>query len=123
MGRGKSGGDDWGAFILILLGIGVGAAALYYTNAGQGEENNAALLPDDLEGRIDLVVTALNKKFGKAWVNFGFNVLVSYLQKTLPPEVVALVNVISRVEQLSKTTRMDSYTKQQTAVDWVRKGI
>lgn len=123
MGRGKGGGDDWGAFFLILLGIGVGAVALYYTNAGRGEENNAALLPDDLEGRIDFVVTALNKKFGKEWVNFGFDVFASYLQKTLPPEVVALVNVISRVEQLSKSTRMDSHTKQQSAVDWVRRGI
>lgn len=123
MGRGKGGGDDWGAFFLILLGIGVGAVALYYTKAGRGEENDAALLPDDLEGRIDFVVTALNKRFGKEWIDFGFNVLASYLQKTLPPEVVALVNVISQVEQLSKTTQMNSYTKQQTAVDWVRRRI
>src|SRR5207249_605686 len=62
MGRGK-GGDDWGTFFLILLGVGVGAITLYYTKAGRGEENDAALLPNNLEGGIDFVVAKLNKKF------------------------------------------------------------
>lgn len=123
MGRGKGGGgDDWGKFFAILIGVGLGAVALYYVQAGRGEEN-AALIPDNLEGRIDLVVERLNQRFGKAWVNLGLDVLERYLKAILPWEVVRLVSIIYHVEQLSKTTRMDGPAKQQTAVNWVQGGI
>lgn len=73
MARGKGGGDDWGTFFKIVIGVGLGAAALYYIQAGRGEENDAALIPDGLEGRIDLVVKKLNMRFGNAWVNAGLD--------------------------------------------------
>jgi hypothetical protein len=110
---------DWERLILVLL-IGVGAVALYYTDAGRGEENNATLLPDSVEGRIDLIVTVLNKRFGRRWVNRGLDALRFFLEKTLPAEVVALVNAIYRVELLSKTVRMDGNVKRQQAVAFLR---
>jgi len=122
MGRGKGDGDDWGKVFGILLGVGLGAVALYYIQAGRGEENDAALIPDDLEGRIDLVVKKLNGRFGKAWVNLGLDAIELYLKAILPWEVVRLVSAIYQVEQLSKTTQMDGQAKQQTAVNWVRRG-
>ena len=123
MGRSKGGGDDWGKFFAILLGVGLGAVALYYIEAGRGEDKDAALIPDDLEGRIDLVVKKLNERFGKAWVNLGLVAIEVYLKAILPWEVVRVVSAIYQVEQLSETTRMDGQAKQQTAVNWVRRGI
>jgi hypothetical protein len=120
MGRSK-GGDGW--FILLLVGVGVGAVALYYTQAGRGQENDAALLPNDLEGRIDLVVGALNKQFGKSWVDLGLDSLEFYLKRILPPDVVALVNVIYQVEQLSKRSSMTSNSKRQAAVNGLRRSF
>lgn len=65
MARGKGGGsDDWGQLLGIVIGVGIGAFAVYYLTAGRGQEN-AALIPDDLEGRIDFVVEALNRNFGQ----------------------------------------------------------
>jgi hypothetical protein len=123
MGSSKGGGDDWGKFFGILIGVGLGAVALYYIQAGRGEENDAALIPDDLEGRIDLVVKKLNGRFDKAWVNFGLDAIELYLKAILPWEVVRLVSAIYQVEQLSRTTQMNGHAKQQTAADWIRRGI
>jgi hypothetical protein len=109
----KKGGGDW--LILLLLAL-VGGAALYYIQDGRGEENDAALIPNNLEGQIDRVVAELNKQFGKRWVDWGMDALRSYLQKVLPPPLVALVNVVTAVEQMSRSRPMNSYTKQQTAV-------
>ena len=61
----KKNDDLWWKIPLFIIG---GAAILYYAQAGRGEENNAALIPDDLEDRIDLVVTRLNAQFGQRWV-------------------------------------------------------
>jgi hypothetical protein len=105
---------------LALLFVAVGAAVLYYLYSGKGEENDAALIPNDLEGRIDLVVAALNRQFGKRWVDFGLQALRSHLQKVLPPPVVALVNVIYNVEQFARFTEMSGYQKQQKVVAWAR---
>jgi hypothetical protein len=103
-----------------LLFMAVGAAVLYYLYSGKGEENDARLIPNDIEGRVDLVVAALNRQFGKRWVDFGLHALRSHLQKVLPPPVVALVNVIYNVEQFVRFTEMSGYQKQQTAVAWAR---
>ncbi len=109
----KKGGDDW--WILLLLAL-AGGAALYYIQAGQGEENDATLLPNNLEGQIDRLVAELNKMFGKRWVDLGTDALRSHLQKVLPPSMVALVGVVSAVELASRRTPMSSYAKRQAAV-------
>jgi hypothetical protein len=103
---------------LALLFMAVGAAVLYYLYSGKGEENDAPLIPNDLEGRIDLVVAALNRQLGKRWVDFGLHAIRSHLQKVLPPPVVALVNVIYNVEQFARFTEMSGYQKRRTAVVW-----
>lgn len=103
---------------LALLFVAIGAGVLYYLYSGKGEENDAPLIPNDLEGRVDLVVATMNRQFGKRWVDFGLDALRSHLQKVLPPPVVALVNLIYNVEQYARFTEMSGYQKRQTAVAW-----
>lgn len=120
MARGKGGGgDDWGKFFAILLGVGLGAIGLYYLQAGR-EDEDAALIPDALEDRIDLVVKKLNDRFGRRWVTRGLNALESYLKSILPWEVVGLVNVIYQVEQLPA---LHGPAKRQLVAERVRQGI
>lgn len=112
MGQRKSDGDKF--FGLVLLALG--AVTLYYLKVGSDRENNAALIPDSLEDRIDRVVGALKARFGKNWGDWGAETLKSYLQNTLPRPLVALVNVVSTVEQEARHIHMTSHTKQQRAV-------
>lgn len=105
---------------LALLVVAVGAAVLYYLYSGKGEENDAPLIPNDIEGRVDLVVAAMNRQFGKHWVDFGLHAVRSHLHTVLPPPVVALVNVIYNVEQFARFTEMSGYQKRQTALAWAR---
>lgn len=111
MGKRKS-DDGWWKLLLLLLAAG----GLYYTQVGLGRENDAALIPNNLEGQIDRVVAELNKQFGKRWVDWGVDALRSQLQKVLPPPLVALVSVVAAVEQMSRNRPMSSYEKQQTAI-------
>lgn len=120
MGKRKS-DDGWGAFVMLLLAA-VGAIALYYTQVGRGEESDAALIPNSLEGRIDLVVAALNKQFGKRWIDWSMDALKSYLQRTLPATLVTLVDVVSTVELMSRNTRMTSDAKQRIAAQMLLAG-
>lgn len=120
MARGKGGGgDDWGKVFAVLLGVGLGAIALYYLQAGR-EDEDAALIPDALEDRIDLVVKKLNDRFGQRWVNFGLNALEGYLKSILPWQVVGLVSVIYHVEQLPA---LRGAAKRQLVAERVRRGI
>jgi len=113
----KRNNDDWWK---CLLFIGGGALLLYYAQAGRGEENNAALIPDSLEDRIDQVVAKLNGRFGQAWVDRSLDVLGSYLKTVLPSEVVGLVSVVYQVELTARQIRMNSSQKQQAAVRQAR---
>jgi hypothetical protein len=97
--------------------IGLGALLLYYLTAGNDRENNAALIPDTLEDRIDHVVGTLNTQVGKNWGNFGAEVLKAVLRKALPGPLVALVDAVYTVELKSRRVRMTSYTKRQRAVE------
>jgi hypothetical protein len=49
---------------LALLFVAIGAGVLYYLYSGKGEENDVPLIPNDIEGRVDLMVAALNRQFG-----------------------------------------------------------
>lgn len=117
MGK-RTSDDGWWKLLLLLLAAG----GLYYTQVGLGKENDAALIPNNLEGQIDRVVAELNKRFGKHWVDWGMDALRSHLQKVLPPQVVALVGVISAVELVSRRTQLTSYAKRQAAVQRVLVG-
>lgn len=105
--------DGW----WIALGLtAIGAALLYYVQTGVGKENDAALIPNSLEGKIDSLVATLNQTFGKRWVDLGLYQLKSSLQKTLPAPLVKLIDVVSSVELISRGIPMTSYAKQQLAV-------
>lgn len=109
----KGSSDNWG--LLALLGVVVGAVILHYTQTGRGDENDAPLIPDSLEGKIDRVVAELNTRFGKRWVDAGLDTLMAHLQRTLPPPVVAVANAVFEVEQMSRYVRMSSPQKRQAA--------
>lgn len=111
MGRKKNDGDK----LLGLLLIGLGGIALYYLKAGADRENNAALIPDALEDRLDRVIGTLNAQVGKNWGNFGAEVLKVVLRKALPGPLVALVDVVYAVEQESLRVLMASDTKRRRA--------
>lgn len=111
MGRKKNDGDK----LLGLLLLGLGGVALYYLQAGSDRENNAALIPDAIEGRIDRVVGTLNAQVGKNWCNFGAEVLKVILRKALPGPLVTLVDVVYAVEQESLRVCMASNTKRRRA--------
>jgi hypothetical protein len=113
----KKNNDDWWK---ILLFVGGGALLLYYAQAGRGEDNNAALIPDSLEDRIDRVVAKLNNQFGQRWVTLSFDLLSSYLKSVLPTDVVRLVGVIHQVELRARQIQMSSFQKQQAAVSQAR---
>lgn len=115
----RKGGDDIG--LLVGLGILALVGIVYYSKVGRGEENDATLIPNDLEGKIDFVVKKLNEKFTKQWVDRGFNFISSYFQKTYP-SLALVVNMVVYVEQSSRQqlVPMTSYAKQQAAVRLVR---
>lgn len=111
MAKRKSDGDK-------LLGgalIALGAACLYYLKAGPDRENNAALIPDALEDRIDLVVRTLNTRVGKDWGNRGIETLKLLLRRVLAVPLVALVDVVYTVEQEARRVSMASRTKRNRA--------
>ena len=97
----------------------VAGGFLYYTQTGVGEENDSALIPNSLEGKIDALVTALNNRFGKGWVDVGISVLKYYVQGTLPTSFVNLVDIVAMVENTSKGWRT-GHEKQQLAVQMAR---
>lgn len=108
----KKNRDDWWIGGLVLVGLGV----LYYMQTGMGKERDSALLSNTLEGKIDMLIAALNERFGKRWVDYGVDVLNHYVQTTLPMSVVGLVGVVANVENISKRNAITSYQKQQLAV-------
>lgn len=111
MAKRKSDGDKLLGIALIALG----AACLYYLKAGSDRENNAALVPDALEDRIDLVVRTLNTRVGKDWGNRAIETLKLLLRKVLPVPLVALVDVVYAVEQEARRVNMASRTKRNRA--------
>jgi hypothetical protein len=108
----KKGNDGWWIAGLFLLG-GLG---LYYLETGLGKQNDSALIPNTVERRIDALISALNDRFGKRWVDLGVAFLKDNLQNTLPPALVTLIDVVAKVENISKGRHMTSYEKQHLAV-------
>lgn len=109
----KKNDDFWGAVGLAVLGVVV-VGIVYYAQTGQGEENDSAAIPNDLEREIDGAVAALNRQFGKQWVDFGIGMLTSYLRRAMP-QAVALADIIVKVELESRRRPMSGRDKQQAA--------
>jgi len=119
MGR-KKGDDGWEKIGLALLALLVGGL-VYYAQTGKGEENDAALIPNDLERDIDRVLAAFNERFGPQWVDQGIAMLRWYLRRTMP-QVVALADVVAEVELQSRSWPMTSQAKKQTVAQKVLTG-
>ncbi|HEX8708857.1 MAG TPA: hypothetical protein VF723_11485 [Pyrinomonadaceae bacterium] len=107
--------EKGGGWLLVGLGILILASVAYYSETGKGTENDSALIPNNLEDQIDFVVAALNKRFGKRWVDYGFKALESYFKQKYPP-VAVLVGLVVNVEQASETWPMPGYAKRQRAI-------
>lgn len=89
-----------GEKVALWIGGGVVTTSLlYYLGAGLGRDRNAALIPDAIEDRLDMVVEAMNTRFGREWVNRGLAVLKQALEETLPGPLVALVDVVVAAER------------------------
>lgn len=105
----------------LLIGAAVTAATalsvglLYYLKSGTGE-TNAALIPTSLEQRLDRVVEALNRRFGKQWVEQALSTLKVGLERTLPAPLVALVEVVHGVEQIGQKNGWSGLQKRYEAV-------
>lgn len=96
--------------------VALGTYILYYLTTGHGRENNAALIPDTLEDKIDRVVEVLNAQVGKNWAAWGAETLKTYLRNTLPRPLVTLVDVVHAVEQEARRGRIPRYAKRQYAI-------
>jgi hypothetical protein len=112
MGKKTSDGEKLLGAALIALGL----FGLYYLTAGAGRENNAALIPDKIEDRIDGVIDALNARVGKNWGGRALAVLKYLLRGALSAPLVALVDVVYTVEQEARSGLIPSYAKRQRAV-------
>jgi hypothetical protein len=118
MAKGK-GGEGVGG-VLVALGLLVLAGVVYYSETGKGEENDSALIPNDIEGRIDFLVGKLNTRFTPWWVDLGFDFINSYVQRNYPA-LALVVQAVVQVEQRSKGQPMSSYAKKQAAVQIARR--
>lgn len=105
-----------------LVGIVLGGLGLYYLQTGLGSENDSALIPDGLEGKIDRLIAALNNRFGHGWVSVAVDTLTYFARTQLPPPMVELVDVVTKIEMLSRRTPMTAAAKRQLAVQMKRTG-
>lgn len=110
--------DDDGWWIVGLLIVG-GLSLLYYAQTGLGKDKDSALIPGELEGKIDYLIAALNDRFGKRWVDFGIVALKQSLHILLPASLVRLVDIVATVEKMSKGL-MTSQEKHRLAVQMAR---
>lgn len=101
----ESGGNPWGT-VLKVGGAALAVGALYYIKTGAGSEKNAAIIPDVIEDPIDEIVDALNRKFGKKWVDQTLSVLEKALEHALPAKTVAFVRLIHRAELMAKEEKI-----------------
>lgn len=104
-----SGGDEWKWGLGILF-----AGFLYYQLSGKGRDN-ALLIPDALEDRIDHVVEALNGAFGQRWVNVALNALQAHIVQTMPG-LAGLVNAVYRAELAYRGYSNAGVAKKQAAM-------
>lgn len=108
--------------VWVAIGIGLLALAgivLYHEKTGQ-DENNSALIPDNIERHIDALVTALNYRFTHQWVEAGMYALRMYVRSVMP-QLITLVDVVAEIEQQSKFTPMSGPEKKRAAVQMARR--
>lgn len=102
-----------GAAVTAVTALSVGL--LYYLKSGSGEKS-ASLIPSSLEQKLDSVVEALNRRFGKHWVEQALSTLKAGLERTIPAPLVALVEVVHGVEQIGQKNGWSGLQKRHEAV-------
>lgn len=100
-----------------VLAGGVGTVAYYYLKAGAGSKKNAAYIPDAIEDQLDMVVEALNRKFGTRWVDRGLSALQRALGRTLPPPLAAIIDVVYQAELRGAELNLKGDEKRGVAAD------
>lgn len=98
-------GGGWGGIIGLAALLG-----LVYVATGKGEDDSKSI-PDELEKPIDDAIAALNARFGHQWVNEGLGLVDAYLRRALPPQLVALANIIIQVERASRQVQLSGQPK------------
>lgn len=106
-----------GAAMTAATALGVGL--LYYLKSGTGEAD-ASLIPSSVEQRLDRLVEALNKRFGKQWVTEAMGTLKAGLEKVLPAPLVALVEVVHRIEKQGQEAGWSGSQKLRQAAAMAR---
>jgi len=99
------GGGGWGPIIGIAALLG-----LVYVATGKGEDDSKSI-PDELEKPIDDAIATLNARFGHQWVDAGLGFVDAYLRRVLPPQLVALANIIIQVERASRQAQLSGQPK------------
>lgn len=119
-GRNGSGG---GLAALVVGGVvfAAGGLLLHYLTSGVGEDD-ASLIPNAIEDRLDRIVDALNRRFGKQWVQYGIDTLRSGLASVLPQPMVQLVSVVHQVEQAGIRNGWTGYQKRCQAAGMCQAG-
>lgn len=118
-GRNGSGG---GLAALLVGGVVVaGGLLLHYLTSGVGDDD-ASLIPNAIEDRLDRIVDALNRRFGKQWVQYGIDTLRSGLAGMLPQPMVQLVSVVHQVEQAGIRNGWTGYQKRCRAAGMCSSG-
>lgn len=103
-----------GGAVTAATALGVGL--LYYLKSGIGD-SRSSLIPNSIEERLDRLVEALNQRFGKQWVTQALSSLQAGLEKFLPAPLVALVEVVYRVEQTGQEAGWSGAQKRREAVE------
>ena len=103
---------------LWAVGAVAGSVLLYYLLSGAGSEKDAVLIPNSIEKRLDKVIDALNREFGKDWVRFGISALEAGLSKVLPPPLVGLVMAVHKAEQTGIQLGVSGAQKKQHAIQF-----
>lgn len=116
MARRQSNEDKLFAVAGTALAVGAGGFLLYYLLSGAGSQKDAPLIPDSIEKHLDIVVDALNQRFGKSWVNLGIQVLEAALSKALPPPVVALISIVHQAERVGVQQSLSGSQKKYVAM-------
>lgn len=119
-GRSESGSGLVG-WVIGGVVVAAGGLLLHYLTSGVGEDD-AWLIPNSIEERLDRVVDSLNRRFGKQWVQYGIDSLRTGLASVLPQPLVQLVSVVHQVEQAGVRNGWTGYQKRCRAAGLCQSG-